>query len=1410
MRNEITLRSLGITTQDSFADEVIIKNIVVDKDLFSLSLSTGPLDREQTEQLIKILSAKFPGWEIEIDAEEFALAEPEPETTTLPIEQIVTDYLIDQLPSLKGFAETFFVQVEKEILLIQFPNPLLEERFFEMELDENLRGFLSKEYPTSHFQLKVQSETDLRTEDSHESLDLFIPVKVQVDPKRARTITSDDYDRWSPGSRKNDPPLTGISELSTNDTSVTVIAEITEVGDPFITKRNRVIYSFDIYDQAASTSAKYFTSMKEMESGNVKSVIKAGNLVKLYGEYTADHFSRCDILRVYKIEEVPTEREPNRLERGLEERVELHLHTSMSALDGLIKPEELFPILKSWGHNAVAITDHGVVQSFPDIAEFSRQYGIKPIYGMEAYVVEERPSIMKNTIDESSFNAFVVFDLETTGLSQRSDKIIEIGAVKLVDGKVMDRFSAFIDPEEALSHEIITLTGITDAHLKGQPTIDAVLPEFLEFAKGSVLVAHNADFDISFVSRDAKNLGYEWNFPSFDTLALAQLLFPDQRSHRLDRLTKQLGIPLSNHHRALDDAEATAKLFVKLLKIAEVEPDAVSVSINEIESERNPGKNRPVHVNLLAKNLVGLRNLYELVTKSHLNTFYMTPRVTWKDLRLHREGLLLGSSCADGAIVQAILNGADEETLLRKMEDFDYIELQPIENWVNLVTRGYCKGTEDLKEIQKEIVRVAKLAGKTVVATSDAHILRREDAVFRDIIKSGKKMTDPKQDIPMYLRSTDDMLHAFGFLGEEVAEEIVIHNTNQIADLIEAIVPVLPGTHPPRIEGSEKTLRDSVYETAHRLYGDPLPEIVSARIERELHSIISHGYAVMYIIAQKLVKKSNDDGYVVGSRGSVGSSLAATFSGITEVNPLVPHYLCETCKHSEFVEDGSVDTGVDLPLKDCPHCHAPMHQDGHDIPFEVFLGFEGDKEPDIDLNFAGEYQSKAHKYVESLFGGDKVIRAGTIGTIQSKTAFGYVKKYLEEKHIHCHPAEERRLMRGILDVKRASSQHPGGIMIVPQERHIHDFTPIQHPADSSDTSVITTHFSYKKIHESILKLDILGHDVPTTIRLLEDMTGIKPDAVPMRDPDTMEIFSGQNDPPISTLGIPEFGTQFVQGMLAGTHPKTFGELVRISGLSHGTDVWLGNAKDLIDSGTAQLRDTICTRDDIMRSLILAGLEKKMSFQIMENVRKGRGLTPEMVEQMRAKEVPEWYIDSCKKIKYMFPKSHAVAYVLMSYRIAWFKVHRPAAFYASFFTIKIQDIPKEILQGQRETTEAFLELSARKKEFTKLTAKEEAEMIMLDVASEMYRRGITIGKFDLYDSPALQFSCKEDVVIPPLRAIPGVSDAMAQDLGEERHRGPFTSKDDLLARTKLNKNAMEGLAMFSMLDDLPDTNQLSFF
>lgn len=1398
MENKKRLQS--IAPEKTLPDLCTIRSIILRENEKTVIYSCVDFPIELISVFTDAFAHRFPGWTLVIENEGNTQEEDEQS-----LQQLIVDTLLHEMPSLQVHQEIMNVRVEETKFYITLPSVSMD-RFIGNDVENiivrKIQSQFGQKYETCEC---IIDSIEIEEEIDPEELGIFESVVVQNTQAKQAVFVSDNYNMMDSYAKDRDWQAIPVVEISTEDRFSCIDATISSIEKIITTKQNRKIYTFDVYDSSGSTACKFFCSSAYDEKNKMEDALKVGKTYRLIGQYQYDNFAHCDVLTVFKMTAIEKQ---ERMDEATEKRVELHLHTMMSATDGLIDTGKLFDTLARWGHRAVAITDHAVVQAYPDVANLSKSHGIKPLYGMEAYVVDDRPVILKHA-EDINYNRFVVFDLETTGLSHLYDEIIEIGAVKIEDGRIVDRFSTFVNPQRPLHPEITELTGIHDYDLTDAPLIESVLPAFLAFSADSVFVAHNADFDIGFIRRDAMKLGLPWGYPSFDTLSMAQLLFPDQRGHRLDRMAKQYGISLDNHHRAVDDAEATAELFLKLLDTASIAPDAVNPTINAIESERNPGRGRATHINVLVQNNIGLRHLYDMVSSSHLDTFYMTPKIPKSLLKEKREGLLLGTSCTDGPVLQAILGGATDEEMIALIKEYDYVELQPVENWGNLFKNRILPDEHAAFRLQQKIYSLSKEAGIPVVATSDAHFLNREDLILRQIVKRGRKMVDPKDDMPFFLRTTDEMLASFSHLGEEVAHEIVVENTNAIADSIESIVPILPGTHPPHIEGSDKELKEMVYTKARSIYGDSLPEIVEARLERELNSIITHGYAVLYIIAQKLVQKSNDDGYLVGSRGSVGSSFVATMSGITEVNPLIPHYICKSCHFSEFIDDGIYDTGIDLPQKNCPKCGADLHRDGHDIPFEVFLGFEGDKEPDIDLNFAGNYQPVAHKYVETLFGRDKVLRAGTIGTIQGKTAFGYVKAYMEEEGLKVHPAEERRLMNGIIGVKRASSQHPGGIMIVPQERHIHDFTPIQYPADSSDTDVITTHFSYKSIHESILKLDILGHDAPMTIRHLEDMTGIHPDEIPMQDPETMAIFS-LTSPKISTLGIPEFGTGFVQEMLSDTRPTTFGELVRISGLSHGTDVWLGNAKDLIDQNIATLKEAICTRDDIMRSLILQGLEKKDSFTIMENVRKGRGLKDDMIQKMRENDVPEWYIESCQKIKYMFPKAHAVAYVLMSYRIAWFKVHHPAAFYASYFTIKIQDVPKELLLGEKETNQALHALKEKRKEEGKLSAKEDAEFSMLTVGLEMFERGLTFAPIDLYTSPALRFDCDGTVVVPPLRAVPAVSEAMACDVDEERKGSEFTSQDDLMRRTRLNKTALEGLRSVGALEGLPETNQLSFF
>lgn len=1201
-----------------------------------------------------------------------------------------------------------------------------------------------------------------------------------------------------------------IDDINSDTGSAVIAGEIFDLELKDI-KGNRKVVTFNITDFTNSITCKIF--LNEKEFNDFVSNVKEGVYVKVKGDIAYDNYLRCQVLMIKALNVWQKE---ERMDTSKEKRVELHLHTQMSAMDGISNFKEIAKRAKKWGHRAIAITDHGVVQGFPEAMNVAKDVGIKVIYGVEGYLLNDKKPILSNYQENKKYDTFVVFDIETTGLSPKNDMITEIGAVKIEDGKIVDEFNQLINPGRKIPDNIVKLTGITDEMVKDKPTIEEVLPNFERFIEDAVLVAHNASFDVGFIRYKFSRIGKEINNPVLDTLELSRALFPQLKSHKLNIIAKHLNIDLINHHRAVDDAKATAEIFLKSLEILSSKGIKNINRVNELVEDKSDAKGETFHVVILAKNLIGLKNLYKLISESHINHFYRRPRIPKSLLNKYREGLIIGSACEAGELYRAILSNKDGDEIKEIVKFYDYLEIQPLDNNMHLIRNGLVRGKEDLIEINGKIVELGKQYGKIVVATGDVHFLDPEDEIYRRILMTGQGYSDAEYQPPLYFKTTDKMLKEFEYLGEDIAYEVVVKNTNIICDMIEEIQPIPDGTYPPEIDGAEEELRNMTYERAIEIYGEPLPKIVKERLDKELNSIIKNGYAVMYVIAQKLVSKSLDDGYLVGSRGSVGSSFAATMSGITEVNPLPPHYICPNCKFSEFIEDGSVGSGVDMPDKNCPICNTKLTKDGHDIPFEVFLGFEGDKEPDIDLNFAGEYQARAHKYTEELFGEGYVFRAGTIGTIAEKTAYGFVKKYFEQKGISPHPAEINRLVRGCTGIKRTSGQHPGGVMIVPKHKDIHDFTPVQYPADDKSSGVITTHFDYHAISSSILKLDVLGHDVPTIIRMLEDLTGVDPRKIPLDDKETMRIFTS-TDPlnlkeeintEIGTLGIPEFGTKFVRQMLIDTRPTTFAELVRISGLSHGTDVWINNAQDLVRNGIAPLSKVISTRDDIMLYLIYQGLDKKRAFKIMERVRKGKGLTDEDKEYMRSFNVPEWYIESCEKIKYMFPKAHAVAYVMMSFRIAYFKVHYPEAFYATYFTTKAQDFDAGlILKGKDAVNKKIIELE---KLGNNMTAKEKNLLTVLEVVQEMYARGFTFAPLDLYKSDSDKFIIGNNGIIPPLKTLEGVGETAARKIVEERNRGKFISIEDLIRRTRVSKTVIEALKDQGCLKDLPESNQISLF
>jgi DNA polymerase-3 subunit alpha (Gram-positive type) len=1205
-------------------------------------------------------------------------------------------------------------------------------------------------------------------------------------------------------------PMSLISEITNDSGVVNIKGKIVNV-DKRELKNGSFLISLIISDSTDSIMCKYFCPKEFDDEG-----IENGNYIQIAGNVEYDDYEKELIVKIQNLQ--LTTEEIKRMDNAKEKRVELHLHTGMSSMDGINSFKEYAKKARQWGHKAIAITDHGVVQGYPEAMDCADD-NFKVIYGMEGYLVNDTVSIVQNCQNVDLDSEFVVFDIETTGLNPKNDNIIEIGAVKISNRKVVDSFSTFIHIDKKLPGKIIELTSITDDMLQGQPEIDEALPAFLNFAKGSVLVAHNAKFDLGFIKEKAKALSFEnYNPPVLDTLELSKALIKDVKNYRLNILTKKLGISLINHHRAVDDANATGQLLIILLnKLSEREIYDVSKLNDILREDIDIVKQPSYHINILVTNYIGLKNLYSMVSDSHINNFYKKPRLLKSNLNQFREGLLLGTACESGELFRAILEGKSDEKIEEIADYYDFYEIQPLDNNMFLVNNERLGSVEELKKINKKIVKLGERKGKTVVATGDVHFLEPEDEIYRRILMSGQGYEDAEEQAPLYFKTTDEMLDDFSYLGEEKAYEVVVTNTNLIADLIEPILPIPKGTFPPIMEGSDNELRNICFSKAKSIYGEKLPEIVESRLKRELNSIIGNGYSVMYMIAQKLVKKSNEDGYLVGSRGSVGSSFAATMAGITEVNPLVPHYVCNKCKYSEFIEDGSYGSGFDLPDKLCPKCGTLLVKDGHDIPFEVFLGFEGDKEPDIDLNFAGEEQGICMKYTEELFGEGKVFRAGTISTIADKTAYGFVKNYFEERGITKRKAEIERLIQGCLGIKRTSGQHPGGVMIVPKDKDIHDFTPVQYPANNEKSGTITTHFDYHSISGRILKLDLLGHDTPSIIRMLEDLTGLESKDIPMDDPSTMAIFNSPEILGISldeincstgTLAIPEFGTSFVRQMIKDTKPKSFSDLVRISGLSHGTDVWINNAQDIIKKGYAEIGGVISTRDDIMTYLIQTGVEKKTAFDIMERVRKGKGLRKEDEEAMKAQNVPQWYIDSCNTIKYMFPKAHAVAYVTMSVKIAYYKVHYPEAFYAAYFTTKVDDFDADIvIKGQNHILNTIKSLDEKGND---KTAKEKNLITVLEVAYEMYKRGFKFTKVDLYKSDDRKFLLTEDGILPPLMGLQGLGANAAANIKAEREISEFISIEDIINRAKVSKTVIEVLEKHGCLKNMDETNQISIF
>lgn len=1179
----------------------------------------------------------------------------------------------------------------------------------------------------------------------------------------------------------------------------------------------RTLVQFNITDESSSIAAKLFSNNERQLEALAS--LQDGVRVRIQGQVQFDTFAKEIVFMVQDMQPVDS---VDRVDAATKKRVELHLHTTMSALDGVTPFDVYAKQAAKWGHSAIAITDHGGVQGFPDAYSVAKKLGLKAILGVEAYVVDDgTPIVYRPThIPLADDATYVVFDTETTGLNAREDTLIEIAAVKMRGQEIVDTFATLIDPERMLSSKISDLTGITNDMLVGQPKLAEALTKFRTFVEGAVLVAHNAEFDVGFLRQCADRLGMPaWTEPVIDTLALARGLYPGEKNYKLKTLTQKFSVELVNHHRALADAEATAKVFAQMLQHVAQHGVTYLDDLNQLTAETDIARVRPFHATLLVRNQQGLRNLYELVSLAQTRYLHRVPRLPRSELIRLREGLLIGTACQNGELFQAFLRGKGEDEIEDIGRFYDYLEIQPLSHYENLMREELVQSFESVRSIHRQIVDLGKRLNKPVVATGDVHFLNPHDSIYREIFLQNQVGAEAMHQPPLYLHTTDEMLQEFAFLGHD-CDDVVVTNTVRIADQIESVKPMPDKLFTPVIEGAEDEIRRLSYGKARRLYGEQLPAVIDARLRKELDSIINNGFAVIYLTAHKLVTKSLSDGYLVGSRGSVGSSLVATMTDITEVNPLPPHYLCPQCQYSEFVEDGSAGSGFDLPDKDCPKCGTRFNRDGQDIPFETFLGFDGDKVPDIDLNFSGEYQSRAHKYTEELFGKDHVFRAGTIATVAEKTAYGYVKKFAEERGLVLRNAEIDRLVKGCTGIKRTTGQHPGGQVVVPADKSIYEFTPVQYPADDKDSGTLTTHLDYHSgLEECLLKLDILGHDAPTIIRMLEDLTGVDAKQIPLNDPQVLSLFRNTEaigvDPgkirsKAGTFGVPEFGTKFVRQMLEDTMPTTFSELVRISGLSHGTDVWVNNAQDLVRNDVATLSEVICARDDIMVYLMYKGLEPGRAFKIMEGIRKGRGVKDEDAEYMRSFDVPEWYIESGRKIKYMFPKAHAAAYVIMSVRIAWFKVYYPLAFYATYFSMNTDDFDAALVTQGREAILNKIEEIEQKGNAA--TAKEKGLLTVLEVALEMVARGFQFMPVDLYESQATRFTLVEAAngLRPPFAAIPGVGVSAANSLCQARQDGPFLSIEDIQARSRVSKSVIEVLDGLGSLRDLPESNQLSLF